>query len=353
MGRFKKGIFICLFLFIFLTSGFVSASQDSADSNFEDGVNNADELSVSNEMNLSNDNLSSAEDSSLLNEYDHYEEIEPPYEMDCDYPYEMKYGEDEYFTLTSDKNDTNEYTLILTYWNSKGAHQLSYDIHLVNGTGKVSLSKVPICEDIDGMVVIKGTNKMVLVDIIFTVNGHEKLVGAKNLAIYYGDKAKFSVKVYTSYGKLAGKGVTIRFRIGKDYSSSKSYFVKTNSKGIASLAIHSTPQSYKIWAEYKNAFVCKKVVIKQVLTLKTIKVKKSAKKLVLTAVLKRNKTPIRSAKIIFKFNGKAYNAKTSKMGIAKVVIKKSAFKNLKLGKKVSYQAIYIKDAVTKSARVRR
>lgn len=89
------------------------------------------------------------------------------------------------------------------------------------------------------------------------------------------------------------------------------------------------------------------------LTLKTVKVKKSAKKLVLTAKLTKGKTLIKGKKVTFKFNGKTYKAKTSKKGIAKVTIKKSVLKKLKVGKKVSYQAKYSKLSVKKTAKVKK
>jgi len=89
------------------------------------------------------------------------------------------------------------------------------------------------------------------------------------------------------------------------------------------------------------------------LTLKTVKVKKSAKKLVLTAKLTKGKTLINGKKVTFKFNGKTYKAKTNKKGIAKVTIKKSVLKKLKVGKKVSYQAKYSKLSVKKTAKVKK
>ena len=89
------------------------------------------------------------------------------------------------------------------------------------------------------------------------------------------------------------------------------------------------------------------------LTLKKVKVKKSAKKLVLTAKLTKGKTLIKGKKITFKFKGKTYKAKTNKKGVAKVSIKKSVLKKLKIGKKVTYQATYLKDTVKKTAKVKR
>ena len=89
------------------------------------------------------------------------------------------------------------------------------------------------------------------------------------------------------------------------------------------------------------------------LTLKSVKVKKSAKKLVLTAKLTKGKQLIKGKKITFKFKGKIYKARTNKKGIAKVIIKKKVLKKLKVGKKVKYQAKYGSLIVKRTAKVRK
>ena len=92
---------------------------------------------------------------------------------------------------------------------------------------------------------------------------------------------------------------------------------------------------------------------KPTITLKTVKIKKSAKKLILQATLKQGKTPLKSKKITFKFNGKKYTAKTNKKGVAKVTIKKKVLKKLKVGKKVKYQASYGKIIAKKTAKIKK
>jgi hypothetical protein len=89
------------------------------------------------------------------------------------------------------------------------------------------------------------------------------------------------------------------------------------------------------------------------LTLKKVKVKKSAKKLVLRATLKINGKAVKGKKIIFKFKGKKYKAKTNKKGVAKVTIKKKVLKKLKVGKKVKYQVSYSGKTVKKTAKVKK
>ena len=87
------------------------------------------------------------------------------------------------------------------------------------------------------------------------------------------------------------------------------------------------------------------------LTLKKVKVKKSAKKLVLTATLKKGKTALKKKWLKFKFNGKKYKTKTNNKGIAKVTINKKLLKKLKVGKKVKYQVSYGKTTIKRTVKV--
>ena len=172
---------------------------------------------------------------------------------------------------------------------------------------------------------------------------------AKDYSAYY-NKGTYSVTVYGTDGKVA-KNTTVVFKInGKKVAT-----VKTNSKGVAKLKIPTSyvPKTYKISATALGKTVTKKLTVKQVLTLKAVTIKKSAKKLVISATLKEGKNAIKSKKITFKFNGKTYTAKTNKKGVAKITIKKSVLKKLKVGKKVVYQATYIKDTVKKTAKVKK
>ena len=111
--------------------------------------------------------------------------------------------------------------------------------------------------------------------------------------------------------------------------------------------------SYKITSQASGASVTKTLKVTHVLSLKKVKVKRSAKKLVLKATLKKvNGKYLKNNKITFKFNGKKFKAKTNKKGIAKVTIKQKVLKKLKVGKKVKYQATYKKDTVKYSIKVK-
>ncbi|MBQ8017821.1 MAG: Ig-like domain repeat protein [Methanobrevibacter sp.] len=157
----------------------------------------------------------------------------------------------------------------------------------------------------------------------------------------------------------------------KEYKEEIKLVNGSMSYDITGLSVGTHDVSVKYWNEeggdvfYSNTFSVKvnakqapivkppvkKDVIK--LTLKKVKVKKSAKKLVLQATLKINKKAKKGLKVIFKFNGKKYTAKTNKKGVAKVTIKKKVLKKLKVGKKVKIQVSYGKTVKKLTVKVKK
>ena len=179
----------------------------------------------------------------------------------------------------------------------------------------------------------------------------------KSIPVYkYAEKALLQATL-----KINGKAVkskTIKFKF-----NGKTYKAKTNSKGIAKVTIKkSVLKKLKVGkkityqASYGKKTVKKTVKVKKeapktTLTLKKANVKKSAKNALLQAILKKGKSALKSKTVKFKFNGKTYKAKTNSKGIAKVTIKKSVLKKLKVGKKITYQASYGKITVKKTVKV--
>ena len=80
--------------------------------------------------------------------------------------------------------------------------------------------------------------------------------------------------------------------------------------------------------------------------------KKSAKKLVLQATLaKVNKKYLK--KDYFQVQRQNLQCKNNSKGVAKVTIKSSVLKKLNVGKKVTYQATYLKDTVKKTTKIKK
>ena len=184
-----------------------------------------------------------------------------------------------------------------------------------------------------------------------TINVVSRFTGNSNINMYYYDGHTYKVRVKDNTGKFVGKNQIVTIKIGK-----KTYKVKTNANGYATLKIpyQITPGKYTITATYAGQTVKNSLVVKQVLkTTKTVTVKKSAKKLVLKATLKKGSTALKSKVIKFKVNGKTYKAKTDKKGIAKVTLKKAVINKLKVGKKYTVNVSYLSDVVKSTLKVKR
>ena len=136
--------------------------------------------------------------------------------------------------------------------------------------------------------------------------------------------------------------------------------VKYNGGKITDLVSGMTLGKHQISVQYDrgmyfysktfNVNVVKKPPV-VTLKLNKVKVKKSAKKLVLKATLKLDKKAKKGLKVTFKFNGKKFKAKTNRKGVVKVTVKKKFLKKLKVGKKVKYQVTYGKKTAKRTAKV--
>ena len=178
---------------------------------------------------------------------------------------------------------------------------------------------------------------------------HNDLIVAKDASILYSSNKVYSVTVYKADGSLA-KGVKVTFLINNKVFKT----VNTNSKGVASVVITKNPGTYKITSKTSSASTTKTLKVTHVVSLKKVKVKRSAKKLTIKATLKKvNGKYLKSKKVTLKFNGKKYTAKTNKKGVAKFTIKSKVLKKLKAGKKVKYQATYKKDTVKMKVKVKK
>ena len=174
----------------------------------------------------------------------------------------------------------------------------------------------------------------------------KRLLENTDITMDYADGTKYKVLAIGDDGQPVGAGETVIIKV-----NGKSYNVKTDKNGYAYLKINLKPKAYTITAEYKNTKVSNKLTVKQILKSNNVKVKRSAKKMVLKATLKSSKgKAISGKKITFKKKKKTYKAKTNKKGIAKVTIKKNLIKKLKKGKKYTVKIKYIKDSIKKTVK---
>ena len=171
----------------------------------------------------------------------------------------------------------------------------------------------------------------------------------KNLNLAYTSNKQCIITVYEKEGVIA-VGAKVIILINNKVLQTP----KTNSKGVVSFKVTKTPGTYTLTLKSLEKTVVSKLTVKHVVSLKSATVKKSAKKLVLTASLaKVDGKYLKKKKVTFKFNGKKYTAKTNKKGVAKVTIKSSVLKKLKVGKKVTYQVTYLKDTIKKTSKIKK
>ena len=169
-------------------------------------------------------------------------------------------------------------------------------------------------------------------------------IKASNANVYYDTGALYKVRILDmTRTQMYKQEVNIVF---PTYTKT----LKTDVNGYASFKITNKPGTYQITVGSDRMIIYKKITVKHVVALKEVKVKRSAKKLVLTATLKNPKV-MKNKPVTFKFNGKTYNAKTNSKGIAKVTVKSAVLKKLKAGKKITYSATYLKDTVKKTVKV--
>lgn len=179
----------------------------------------------------------------------------------------------------------------------------------------------------------------------------DRIENNKDLNVHYASNAKYSARIIGDDGKPVGEGQNVEV-----YIDSKLHSIKTDKEGFITIAIDKNFKAgtHSIEISYNRANVKNKVVVRHLVALKSVSVKRSAKKLVLTASLaKVNGKYLKGKWISFKFNTKTYKAKTNSKGVAKGTVKSSVLKKLKSGKKVSYQATYLKDTVKKTAKIKK
>ncbi|KZX11143.1 papain family cysteine protease [Methanobrevibacter oralis] len=211
--------------------------------------------------------------------------------------------------------------------------------HVKTDSKGVGILKIKL---VRGNYIIKSINPQTGEKISKILKIIPRLKENKNVANYFGSKTIYKVRAYGDNGKVLGSGVSITFKI-----NSKTYKIKTDKKGYATLKIKLKTSKYTITSVYKGFKVVNKITIKPVLITKNLFVKKT-KKIKFTAKLVNSKGKIvKNKKITFKINHKTYKIKTNSKGIA--ILK---LKNLKLGKYKIY-SIYSKSKIKNTITIKK
>ena len=137
-----------------------------------------------------------------------------------------------------------------------------------------------------------------------------------NLVMFeYGGKI-YKVLVLDDNGNPVKSNEIVQMNI-----NGKTYNVKTNYDGFASLKINLKNKKYTITATYNGYVVSNKITVKPVLITKDISVKNGKKIVFKAKLLNNNGKILKSKKVTFKFKGKKYTIKTDKKGFAKLTLK--------------------------------
>lgn len=164
-------------------------------------------------------------------------------------------------------------------------------------------------------------------------------IKAKDITKYYKASTKFTAQFFDTSGKiLANRAVSITVN-GKPHS------VKTNSKGVASLAVNLKPGKYKIVSTDSVTGFKLTTTFTVLATITSTKLKKVEGEKFTAKFLKSNGKPLAKKYVKIKFKGKTYKVKTNSKGVAGV-----SLKNVKKG---TYKVVcYNKDGFSKTFKVK-
>lgn len=140
-------------------------------------------------------------------------------------------------------------------------------------------------------------------------------VSSSDLVMYYQSGSYFKVRIIGAGGKVAGSGQIVKFTINK-----KTYSIKTDKNGYASLKINLNVGKYKIASKYNGYTKYNYITVKSLLSASDMSKKKgyvtfSAK------LVNSNGKAAQGKKIVFKFKNKKYVSKTNSKGIAYIKLK--------------------------------
>ena len=207
---------------------------------------------------------------------------------------------------------------------------------LLNGISKVNIKFAP------GRYTMTAYNPVTGQSITNTIFIFQKIMENHDVVTYYGAAQVYKVRTYDDNGNPVGAGNVVTFNV-----NGKTYNVKTDANGYAVCKVNLKPNTYTITASFGGFKVSNKIIVKNVLSAKSLSVKKGKIKFKVKLV-NTNGKPLKGKKITFKFKGKKYKAKTNKKGIATLKLKVK----LKPGK-YKIKATYKKASLTKTIKIKK
>ena len=242
-------------------------------------------------------------------------------------------GTSRYVKSSLDKNITVKSTILLPA-TSRYTYNSYYKATLYDEDGKPLDNEnvlVTVKKDYDVVTNAKGllsfkidlTRGNYLIKVTNLLTGEEKTQSisvvnrlvAGGLAMYFGTGKYYKVRAYDDNGNVA-KGVKVAINF-----NGKIFYRYTDSNGYASLKISAKVGTYTVTSTYKNFKVSSKVIVKPRLITKNMIVKKSGTFSYAVKLLSTSGKVLKYQKIVVKFKGKTYSARTSTYGIAIFKIK--------------------------------
>ena len=138
----------------------------------------------------------------------------------------------------------------------------------------------------------------------------------KDITKYYKNKTQYSVQVYDTNGKAAGKGEVVTFNVNGVF-----YNRTTDENGIARLNINLPPGDYIITADYKGCKVSNNITVLPVLKAEDITMKYLDGTQFKANLVDGQGKPYADQFITFNVNGILYNRLTDSNGQAKLNIR--------------------------------
>ena len=164
-----------------------------------------------------------------------------------------------------------------------------------------------------------------------------RIIENRDATGYNAYKTIYKFRVYDDNLKFS-KGLKVKVKVNK-----KTYTLKTDKNGYATLSVKLKKGSYTATAEYKGFKTSNRITVKQSLITKN-KAYKKARTIKYTAKLLNSKgKAFKNKKITFKIKGKTYKVKTNRKGIATLKLK-----NMKKGKYTitsSYGNVKVKNKI--------